>query len=80
MKPKFRLIIMAAWALLLTGCGGNQSALDVHGASAVHLKHLIMGIVALCSAIWMIVIIVLIWALSRSKAEGPRPNPGENDG
>jgi cytochrome c oxidase subunit 2 len=76
MTPSFRLITMAAWALLLTGCGGNQSALDVHGASAVHLKHLIVGIVAVCSAVWMIVMIVLIWALSRSKAEWPRPNPG----
>jgi cytochrome c oxidase subunit 2 len=67
---------MAACAVLLTGCGGNQSALDVHGAAAVHLKHLIVGIVAVCSAIWMIVMIALIWALSRSRAEGPRPNPG----
>jgi cytochrome c oxidase subunit II len=75
MKPSFKLITMVACALLLTGCGGNQSALDVHGASAVHLKHLIVGIVAVCSAIWMIVMIVLIWALSRSKADWPRPNP-----
>jgi cytochrome c oxidase subunit 2 len=59
----------------LTGCGGNQSALDAHGASAVHLKHLIVGIVAVCSAIWMIVMMVLIWALSRSNEERPRPNP-----
>jgi cytochrome c oxidase subunit 2 len=75
MNRAVAFLAMAAYAVLLTGCGGNQSALDVHGESAVHLKQLIVGIVAVCSAVWMIVMIVLIWALSRSKEERPYPNP-----
>ena len=78
MTPSFKPIALVACALLLTGCGGNQSALDAHGAAAVHLKHLIVGIVAICSAIWMLVMIVLIWAIARSKAERPAPNPARD--
>lgn len=75
MRPPLKLMTMVACALLLTGCGGNQSALNVYGESAIHLKHLIVWIVAICSVIWMIVMIVLIWALSRSKEERPQEYP-----
>jgi cytochrome c oxidase subunit II len=69
MRLSAKLLIFAGCLLLLTACGGNQSALDVHGSSAVHLKHLIVGIVAVCSVIWMLVMIALIWALARPKQE-----------
>jgi cytochrome c oxidase subunit 2 len=75
MRSWIKIASVTACALLLTACSGNQSALDVHGASALHLKHLIIGIVAVCSAVWTIVLIVLIGALSRAKEARPAPNP-----
>lgn len=54
-------------ALPLTGCGGWQSALDAHGASAIELKQLIILIVAVCSVVWMLVMVALIGALWRNR-------------
>jgi cytochrome c oxidase subunit 2 len=59
--------------LLLANCGGWQSALDPHGTSAIHLKQLIILIVAACSMVWMLVMIALIAALSRTRPERLRP-------
>jgi cytochrome c oxidase subunit 2 len=59
--------------VLLTNCGGWQSALDAHGTSAIHLKQLIILIVAACSLVWMLVMIVLIAALWRTRPERARP-------
>lgn len=56
----------------LAACGGNwQSALDVHGTSAISLKHLIILIVAVCSVVWMLVMVALIAALWRSRDAEP---------
>ncbi|WP_244598801.1 cytochrome c oxidase subunit II [Rhizobium tubonense] len=52
---------------LLAGCAGTQSALDVHGTSAVHLKHLIFAVVAVCTTIWIAVMAVLAAAILRSR-------------
>jgi cytochrome c oxidase subunit 2 len=63
---------------LLTGCSGWQSALDVHGQSAISLKHLIVLIVSVCSLIWALVMIALIFALWRRRGRDPfpfRPDP-----
>src|SRR5437868_3541169 len=60
-------------ALALAGCTGWQSALDVHGASAIGLKHLIVLIVATCSVVWALVIVALIVALWRRHE--PRESP-----
>ncbi|PSO14077.1 cytochrome c oxidase subunit II [Bradyrhizobium sp. MOS003] len=62
----------------LTGCGGNwQSALDVYGSAAISLKHLIILIVAVCSVVWMLVMIALIAALWRNRdARSSSPEPG----
>ncbi|PWJ87971.1 cytochrome c oxidase subunit 2 [Mesorhizobium loti] len=61
-----------ASALLISavasGCSGNQSALDPHGAPAIHMEHLIIGIVAICTVIWVVVMVMLGVALLR----GPR--------
>ncbi len=63
--------------LPLAGCGGLQSAMDVHGTSAISLKQLIILIVATCSVVWMLVMIALIRALTRSHAS--RLTPTEVD-
>jgi cytochrome c oxidase subunit 2 len=68
----------ALLAAPLAGCGGNwQSALDVYGTSAISLKHLIILIVAVCSLVWMLVMVALIAALWRSRHARPvSPEPG----
>ncbi|MCP3442289.1 cytochrome c oxidase subunit II [Bradyrhizobium sp. CCGUVB14] len=65
-------------AVPLAACGSNwQSALDVHGTSAISLKHLILLIVAVCSVVWMLVMVALIWALwHRREGRPTSPEPG----
>jgi cytochrome c oxidase subunit 2 len=66
-------VLTAAAALMLAGCTGWQSAIDVHGASAISIKQLIILIVAVCSAVWAMVMVVLIRALWRGRTERDRP-------
>lgn len=64
----------APWLLLaLAGCGGPQSALDPHGPAAEHLKGLILWVSGICALVWMLVMIVLIWALARSPRDARPP-------
>jgi cytochrome c oxidase subunit II len=70
-KPAGRALVSVA-ALMLGGCGGWQSALDVHGESAMTLKQLIVLIVAVCSIVWALVMVALIFALARKR---PRREP-----
>jgi cytochrome c oxidase subunit 2 len=63
-------ISLAACALLLAGCKNSQSALAVHGAAAIELRQLIFLFVAVCSAVWLAVVVVLVWALWRKRREG----------
>jgi cytochrome c oxidase subunit 2 len=53
--------------LALAGCQGQQSVLDVAGAPAIHIRQLIIGIVGVCSLVWAIVMVALIWALLRRR-------------
>jgi cytochrome c oxidase subunit 2 len=66
-------LLPALACLLLASCGGWQSALDAHGASAFSIKQLIILIVAICSLVWMLVMVVLIAALWRGRREANRP-------
>ncbi|MGY4630031.1 cytochrome c oxidase subunit II [Bradyrhizobium sp. USDA 4486] len=74
-RRKWRDWLPITLATPLAGCGGWQSALDVHGASAISLKHLIILIVAACSVVWMLVMITLIGALWRNR-RATRAIPG----
>jgi cytochrome c oxidase subunit II len=68
-----------ALAALLAGCSGWQSALDVHGASAISLKQLIVMIVVVCSIVWALVMVALILAVFRRRDRDrppPRPEAG----
>src|SRR3954469_21045315 len=56
---------------LLAGCTGWQSVLDAHGTSAVSLKQLIILIVAVCSVVWMLVMVALNHALYRGRELRP---------
>src|SRR5699024_9525541 len=70
--------LSALLAAPLAGCAGNwQSALDVYGTAAIGLKQLIILIVAVCSMVWMLVMIALIAALWRRRdARAASPEPG----
>ncbi|TGQ62675.1 cytochrome c oxidase subunit II [Mesorhizobium sp. M00.F.Ca.ET.186.01.1.1] len=71
-----------ARALLLSilvatsGCGGQQSALGSQGAPAIHVEHLILGMVAVCAAIWILVMITLGTALLRARPRTARQDDG----
>jgi cytochrome c oxidase subunit 2 len=70
-----RLSLAAGALLTLGGCTGWQSALDVHGAAAINLKQLIILIVAICSVVWALVMIALIFALWRKpRRREPAPS------
>lgn len=53
----------------LAGCTGAQSALDAHGQSAILLKTLIIGIVVVCTLVWLTVMAVLLRGLLRRRDE-----------
>ena len=58
--------------LLLASCGGWQSVMEPHGASAFSLKQLIILIVAVCSLMWTLVMVALIAALWRGRPDASR--------
>jgi cytochrome c oxidase subunit 2 len=64
---KFALV--SAALLMLGGCTGWQSALDVQGAAAINLKQLIVLIIVTCSIVWSLVMIALIFALWRNRSQ-----------
>ena len=53
-------------AALTSGCHGWQSALDPHGVQATALSHLILGMVTVCSIVFLLVVAVLLRTLLRS--------------
>jgi cytochrome c oxidase subunit 2 len=59
-----RILLMSIIAAA-AGFSGNQSALNPQGAPAIHVGHLIIGIAVICTAVWLLVITVLGWALMR---------------
>jgi cytochrome c oxidase subunit II len=67
------VLLALASSLMLGGCTGWQSALDVHGASAINLKQLIILIVVVCSVVWTLVMIALIVALWRNRSGRGQP-------
>jgi cytochrome c oxidase subunit II len=54
-------------AAVVSGCSGDQSALDPHGAPAIHVEHLIIGVTAVCTVIWILVMVMLGVALLRGR-------------
>lgn len=62
-----RAAVILLSALLQSGCGGVQSALNAQGPSAAALKALIISIVAVCVVVWIVVMIVLVAALLRRR-------------
>jgi cytochrome c oxidase subunit II len=80
MRDVLRNAWLAGCTLLLYGCAGRQSALDPQGPHADHLARLIWIFTALCSAIWLAVMVVLLVGLVRRKAVHSDPlhlDPGK---
>jgi cytochrome c oxidase subunit 2 len=73
-------LLPALACLLLANCGGWQSVLDAHGASAFSLKQLIILIVAICSLVWTLVMVALIAALWRGRRATSRPMAASESG
>src|SRR3954453_9631626 len=61
---RLRLALLGL-ALCLAGCSGQQSALNPQGPHAQHLADLFWIFTAVCSAIWLAVMIVLLIGISR---------------
>lgn len=74
-----RLILMGLFAVCLSGCNGTQSALDVHGASAIHLKHLMLLVIWVCALVWLTVMVVLAYALLRKRRVAAEVNAGADN-
>ncbi len=72
-----KILLGAALVVLLSGCSGNQSALDTHGHSADALKGLIILIVAVCTVVWLMVVGFLLWALARRRGHPRRDDVAE---
>ncbi|WP_192243104.1 cytochrome c oxidase subunit II [Mesorhizobium silamurunense] len=66
----YRRPLLLSIIAVLSGCSGNQSALDPNGASAIHLEHLIIGTIVLCTLIWILVMVVLCAALLPGRRAG----------
>lgn len=69
-------ILMLSIIAAVAGGSGNQSALHPQGAPAIHIEHLIIGITLICAVVWLLVMIVLGWALLR-KRSGDSGEPRE---
>jgi cytochrome c oxidase subunit 2 len=62
-------IIWMSTIAIISGCTGNQSALSPTGAPAIHIANLMSGIVAVCTLVWLLVIVMLVWALLRKRSD-----------
>ncbi|MFD2347884.1 cytochrome c oxidase subunit II [Sinorhizobium terangae] len=64
MKRTSTLLLLAS---LASGCSGAQSALNAEGHAAIELKALIVGVIFVCAAVWLLVMIALVLALARRR-------------
>jgi len=75
MKPL--ILFCLVFPTILSGCSGSQSALDAHGVSAIHLKGLMAGFFWVCTFVWLLAILTLVYALMRSRLwEAPTQSDG----
>src|SRR4051794_10136745 len=62
--------------LACAGCSGWQSALQPEGSDAGDLDRLFQIFLAVCGAIWLLVMLALLLALFRRRARGDARPPG----
>jgi cytochrome c oxidase subunit 2 len=66
-------IVLLPMISALAGCSGWQSALDPQGPEARHLAELIWIFTAVSAAVWLLVMIALLFGMMRRRP--PRPEP-----
>lgn len=71
----FKIFIPLLAAMILTACGGSQSALDAAGVQAGRLENLWWLFFWVCAAVYVIVMAVLLAALFRRKAGSSETPP-----
>ncbi|MER9405291.1 cytochrome c oxidase subunit II [Mesorhizobium caraganae] len=67
-----RALLLSIGAIV-SGCSGNQSALAPNGAPAIHVEHLIIWIIAVCTVVWILVMVslgVALWRKRRVETQG----------
>ena len=67
---------LAACALLLSGCGGQQSALNTGGPSAHRISLLWWGLFGMAVVVWTVVVFLLVWALVLRRGPNVTPRGG----
>ena len=73
MRASRKPLVVLSAASLLSACSGWQSTLDPQGPEAEHLSFLIWLFTAICAAIWLAVMLVLLAGLLRRSPERPDP-------
>src|SRR4051812_13172003 len=73
MRPPLQPLVAVLVLCLVSACSGVQSALDPQGPQAAHLARLLWIFTAVCAAVWLAVMLVLLAALARRTAERPDP-------
>jgi cytochrome c oxidase subunit 2 len=67
---------LAAGALLLGGCGGEQSALNPGGPSAHRISLLWWGLFGAAVVVWVVVVFLILWALVLRRGPHVQPRSG----
>ncbi len=62
MMHRLRLLLLV---LFLSGCSGWQTPLDPHSAAASHLAGLFWFFTVVCAAVWLAVVLALLYTLRR---------------
>src|SRR2546423_9807870 len=71
---RFRLTLLGL-PLCLTGCSGQQSALNPQGPHAEHLADLFWIFTAVCSANWLAVLVLLLIGITPRRPARIDPLP-----
>jgi cytochrome c oxidase subunit II len=80
-RPLVQLLPLVGYSLL-SGCGGNQSALDPAGPGAARIGDIWWLMLFVCAAVFGLVMLMLLWAITHSgrrtveaTSEAARPDP-----
>ena len=68
-RLKWLSFVPEALLLFLTGCGGSQSVLNPQGIQAIRLAKLFWIFTGVCGAVWILVLIAMMIAVSGRRAE-----------
>jgi cytochrome c oxidase subunit 2 len=67
---------VALAAFLLTSCSGSQSALDTAGPAARRIEGLWWGLFVVATAVWLVVVFLIVWALVLRRGLHVKPRRG----